>query len=101
MAAALPQQSTDDDEGDPVYLWPDCVDIWHHWRELQTQWRTGVAGVTGLDYLGVRVYLDELGIEPGAGRREIFDCIRAAEAACLEAWDERRRREDQLNQQPR
>lgn len=82
-----------DDPGDHAYLWPECVDAWRHWQSLQTQWRTGVAGVTGLDYTGVRSYLDELGIEPGADRRELFECIRAAERACLDAWDAAREKE--------
>ncbi len=89
----------DDDEGDPVYLWPDCVDAWAHWQSLRTQWRTGMAGATGLDYAGVRAYLDEQCIEPGDERRELFDCIRAAEAASLEAWEERRAADERRREQ--
>lgn len=73
-------------DGDVVYLWPECVDAWNHWQQLQTQWRAGPAGATGLDYAGVRAYLDELGIEPGPERRELFECLRACENAALEAW---------------
>lgn len=48
-----------------------------------------MAGVTGLDYAGVRAYLDECGIEPGEDRRELFACLRACERAVLEVLEER------------
>lgn len=81
-------------EDEYLYLWPESVDAWAHWRALQTQWRTGMGGATGLCYAGVRAYLDECGLAPGDERRELFDCIRACEQACLEAWA------DQRDQQP-
>ncbi|KQR55632.1 hypothetical protein ASF94_04300 [Acidovorax sp. Leaf160] len=58
-----------------------------------------MAGTTGLDYAGVRAYLDEQCIEPGDERRELFDCIRAAEAASLEAWEERRAADERRREQ--
>jgi hypothetical protein len=90
-----------DDEGAPpqrpaleVYLWPDNVRTWRLWLAVQTQWRVGMSGVTGLDYAGVRAYLDEEEVV-GDERRESFVGIRAAESATLAAWAERRKREDQ------
>ena len=65
---------------------------WQHWQALQTQWRTGVAGATGLDYAGVKAYLDEQGIKK-TERREIFDGIQAAESGTLDAWGEQAERE--------
>lgn len=67
------------------YLWPDCVLAWTHWCGVQTQWRTGMGGATGLDYAGVRAYLDEQGVA-GDERREVFGCIQAAERTTLEVW---------------
>lgn len=82
-----------------AYLWPDNVQAWNCWQGCQTQWRVGMAGPTGLDYAGVRAYLDEQAIEGGAdGRRDIFRGIQAAEGATLEVWAERRERE--ANQAP-
>ncbi len=78
-----------------AYLWPECVPAWGHWRRLQTQWRTSVAGREGLDYAGVRAYLDENAPRRGARRRELFACIQACEAACLEVWAEQRERKAQ------
>lgn len=71
-------------EPDIGYLWPCNVAAWNVWCELQTQWRTGMGGRTGLDYAGVRAHLDELGL-CGDERREIYDGVRAAESAHLEA----------------
>lgn len=58
---------------------------------MQTQWRTGMAGATGLDYAGVAAYLDEQRLRRPRQRREIFDGIRACEAATLQAWAEQRK----------
>lgn len=69
-----------------VYLWPCNATIWHHWQQVQTQWRTGgMGGASGLDYAGVRAYLDEQGLQ-GEERKDTFDGIRAAERGTLEGW---------------
>ncbi len=74
-----------------LYLWPCNVVAWQHWEGVQTQWRTGMGGREGLDYQGVRAYLDELGLQPGSDdRRAVFEAIRAAERGTLLAWQEAR-----------
>jgi hypothetical protein len=50
-------------------------------------------GATGLDYAGVAAHLEELGIPPGAERRELWAGIRAAEQAVLAVWAERRQQQ--------
>ena len=77
---------------DIAYLWPCNVSTWVHWNEVQTQWRVGMGGATGLDYAGVRAYLDEQHFE-GDERRDAFKGIRAAEGATLQAWGEKAKRE--------
>lgn len=52
---------------------------------MRTQWRDGMGGRTGLDYAGVRAYLDLMGLR-GADRRDAFAGIQACEAATLQAW---------------
>jgi len=74
-----------------AYLWPDNVLAWQCWQGVQTQWRVGMAGATGLDYAGVRAYLDEQDL--GTDRREVFAGIQACEHATLAAWAEQRERE--------
>lgn len=66
-----------------AYLWPCNVGTWRHWCELQTQWRVGVNGATGMDYAGVRAYLDECGLT-GDERRDVWAGIRACERGTLE-----------------
>lgn len=68
------------------YLWPCNEQTWCHWKQVQTQWRTsGMGGATGLDYAGVRAYLDEQGLQ-GPERKDTFDGICAAECGTLEGW---------------
>lgn len=77
-----------------VYLWPDNVVAWNCWQGVQTQWRVGMGGATGLDYAGVRAFLDEQQLA-GDERREVFAGIQACERATLEVWAEQREREQQ------
>ncbi len=77
------------------FLWPECVDFWEVWMQLQTQWRTGAMGATGLDYAGVRVWLDEVTRFDPDERRELWQCIQACESATLVAWADRRERDEQ------
>jgi len=73
---------------DIAYLWPCNIDAWRHWKAVQTQWRTGMGGATGLDYAGVLAYLREVGMKSNQ-RKETFEGIRAAEASTLQAWGEK------------
>lgn len=82
--------SAQDDAGPVAYLWPCNVPAWQAWQGVQTQWRVGMAGATGLDYAGVCAYLAELGLAPGSPeRRDTFAGIQAAEAATLDVWAQR------------
>ena len=72
------------------YLWPECLPLWRHWQAVQTQWRAGMGGATGLDYAGVAAYLSEVGVE-GEDRRECFGAIRACEGETLEVWAQQRK----------
>lgn len=78
-----------------VWLWPDCLPAWYAWQAVQTQWRIGgMGGYTGLDYAGVRAWLDECGPDKRKTRREWFACFQACEAATLNAWASARRKSD-------
>ena len=54
----------EDFEGDEVEVWPE------HWTafvlitQMQTQWRTGFSGPTGLDYTVVYRRMDRMGLTP-------------------------------------
>lgn len=85
-------------EPEVAWLWPCNVSAWNHWQNVQTQWRVGMGGRTGLDYAGVRAYLDEVGLQ-GGERTETFQGIQAAEQAVLEVWTEQARERQQQQQQ--
>lgn len=90
IAAILAAQGDAEPAPDELaYLWPDNVATWDVWCDVQTQWRHGMSGATGLDYAGVRAHLDELGLPAGDERTAIYAGIRAAERATLEARAER------------
>lgn len=84
-----------------MFLWPDCVEAFEAWTGVQTQWRKdGMGGATGLDYPGVCAHLTERGFKAGSTRRrEVYECIQAAERAVLDVWAEQRK-EDANNPPP-
>lgn len=75
---------------DQVYhLWPENLPAWNCWQGIQTQWRTGMSGPTGLDYQGVSAFLDRQGLEPDEAR-EVFWLLQVCERVTLEVWSEQR-----------
>lgn len=85
---------TQDDDGgdnarskhDRCYLWPENVGAFNIWCQLETQWRIGVSGATGLDYTAVIAYLrNVVGIKK-KDLPERFAEIRAMEVATLNEW---------------
>lgn len=49
---------------------------------MGTQWRTGMGGVSGLDY-GVLREVMAFERVPKADRQDVYDCIRVMETAAL------------------
>lgn len=96
-AAAFGLQITTEDDGDDgedrpqpkpdlCYLWPDNVDTFNTWQQLQTQWRVGMSGATGLDYTAVVAYLRDVAGIKKKDLPERFAEIRAMEVATLNEW---------------
>ena len=83
------QQQRQREPAQPVYLWPCNVPAWQAWQALRTQWRTGMAGATGLDYTAVCAWLRLQGYR-GPQARDLMAGIQACEWATLEAWAEQR-----------
>jgi len=74
---------------DDFHLWPEHLSALRLWGAVQTQWRHGFAGATGLDYAGVGYVLQRW----RAGRSEadrLFGELQIMERATLIAWAERR-----------
>ena len=75
---------------DKCYLWPCNVAAWNLWGKVQTQWRVGMEGRTGLDYAGVCAYLvDVLGLKRQE-RAELFKGLQAMEVEALNVWAQQR-----------
>lgn len=73
----------------PYWLWPENVAPWRCWQAVQTQWRHGASGPTGLDYAGVESWL-RLSRTPRRLHRTRLAQVQICERAALDAWDERR-----------
>ena len=72
-----------------AYLWPDNVRAWSCWQGVQTQWRVGMSGPTGLDYAAVYPLLDRKATDPEEWEQLFYD-LRVMESAALEAIAESR-----------
>jgi len=70
-------------------IWPENLAAFEAFSSMLTQWRTGMAGPTGLDYAALPAVLDLLEA-PQASRRQVFEDIRAMEAAALAVFSERK-----------
>lgn len=94
VLAAMGLEQVADDTPAPVldvcYLWPCNAPVWRLWQRVQTQWRVGMNGRTGLDYVAVLAFMREvLGMHRKA-RAESLLALQAMEFAALEVWAEQR-----------
>lgn len=76
---------------DYCYLWPCNVAVFNLWQRLQTQWRVGADGPTGLDYTAVIAYLQDVARVRRKDFDEVFAHVQAMENATLLEWQEQRR----------
>lgn len=78
------------------YLWPESVAAFAFWRTLQSQWRHGMDGPTGLDYSGVWAVLNNTVQQ--RQRKALFEDITHLEAGALQGMAQlRAERESQQN----
>ena len=73
---------------DEFEIWPDNWLPVEVFISMGTQWRTGMAGPTGLDY-GVLPDVMPLRGVPKAERAEVFDWIRMMEGEALDQMREK------------
>lgn len=70
--------------------WPENIDSLNLFIALQTQWRIGMSGATGLDYPAVFATLDRLHRDKTDARRdELFADMQIMEAAALKKMAEK------------
>lgn len=59
-------------------VWPENIEVFQLFSLLQTQWRTGMSGPTGLDYNVLFTYMDKLGLS-----MDLLPDVRIMESAAL------------------
>lgn len=74
----------------------DDVEVWqHNWQAfsvfeaMSTQWRTGMAGASGLDYAALPAVMRLVGV-PKKDRDQVFHDVRIMEAEALAVMAEQR-----------
>lgn len=68
-------------------VWPDNMDAVNTFTAMSTQWRTGMAGATGLDYSALPPVLELTGIERAAWP-DTFEGVRVMEIEALKMMSE-------------
>ena len=74
---------------DEFAIWPENWQPLRVFLAMQTQWRVGVAGPTGLDYSAMPAVCQMLGIGNKAQRRA-FPAVQVMEAEALKVFSEKR-----------
>ena len=74
---------------DQVDIWPDNEPAVRLYCAMQSQWRVGFAGPTGLDYAALPAVLSLLQIPPEQ-HPDTFDCLRVMEAEALAVMETRK-----------
>lgn len=82
MFGGVTPEFLDAAEREDFEIWPENVEPIQIFYAVQTQWRPGPTGYTGLDYAGVRAALDMMGRQVTP---ELFEQIRTMELAALRA----------------
>jgi hypothetical protein len=77
-----------DFEGEAVEVWPENQRAYFLFLDLQTQWRVGMGGATGLDYLVLFAKLDRMKLTDEEAD-ELEGDIRVMEHEALRAMSER------------
>ncbi|MBO9717526.1 MAG: DUF1799 domain-containing protein [Pseudoxanthomonas sp.] len=70
-------------------VWPDNAVAVNVFIAMQTQWRTGLAGATGLDYAALPAVLRLVGV-PEPDQPDTFECLRSMEAEALTIMERKR-----------
>ncbi len=74
-------------DGSPIFhLWPENREALELWFGVQTQWRVGMAGATGLDYAGIAAYMGMLCVNSPARRARLLQDLQVMERATLNEW---------------
>lgn len=78
------------EQAQPIYIWPENVAAWNFFQAVFTQWVVGAAGAIGLNYNAVEVVRDARRV-PRKDWPRLFAQIQVMERATLAAWKEKNR----------
>lgn len=88
---------TEDDSQEPD-VWPCNVQPVEAFVAMQTQWRMGFAGRTGLDYGVLPQVLGWLQV-PGEQQAQVWADVQVMEIAALQVWAQEAKRDQQRKEQ--
>ena len=74
--------SLDDFDGDAIEVWPEHQTALRLFSRMATQWRTGMNGPTGLDYVVLLSLMDRLGLD-AESFDDLLDDVRVMEAEAM------------------
>lgn len=74
---------------DDFHVLPDNWDTVQAFISVQTQWKEGYAGPTGLDYNGVSFAFEMMGLKGTEKGRAIFEGLQLMEVAALKVFREK------------
>lgn len=78
--------SAADFEHESVEIWPDCLDAYSIFDDMNTQWRIGMSGATGLDYSALPIVLNANSVKIS---KELLSDLRVMEVAALKEMNKR------------
>ncbi len=85
LQAEAPEPGANQPDHDiPLHLWSENWPVWCLWRDVETQWRAGVNGATGLDYAGVWAVIERRFRRKD--RKTVFWLVQAMEEVTLAEW---------------
>lgn len=70
-------------------MWPDNLPAINVLIAMNTQWRTGGFGATGLDYSALPAVMRLVGV-PRAEQADTFECLRVLESEALKIMSEQK-----------
>jgi hypothetical protein len=78
----------EDFAGEAVEVWPENLQAFTLFGQLQTQWRVGMGGATGLDYVALFHKMDRMNLGP-VEYDDLEEDIRAMEYEAMRAMSKR------------
>jgi hypothetical protein len=88
-AFGVQPEAPQDKDVPAFHLLPECVPLFGLWQEVQTQWRIGFAGPTGMDYGAVEAYM-RMSHNPLRRDPTTIGYLRGMERAAMKVFAEKR-----------